>query len=138
MNYVARVFLVIISLFCAVAAVASAESGFLDFASPQFLGGNGSAATLDSPAGTLLNPAASADHQRITLDFSYLALGGTWVPIKIGNIQVTVTSQGATTPHGTFTAILYWTTSSDPLNAADNTSGLKVDEDKWVQLDGSF
>jgi len=52
----------------------SAESGFLDLYSPQFLSGMGGTATLDTSEGTVYNPAVSADRQRITLDLSYLAL----------------------------------------------------------------
>ena len=72
-NFV-RSSIVIVSLLLAVASAASAESGFLDLSSPQFVGGNGGTATDDSPMGTLLNPSISADRQRTTFDLSYLAL----------------------------------------------------------------
>jgi flagellar hook assembly protein FlgD/outer membrane protein OmpA-like peptidoglycan-associated protein len=65
---------VVIGLFLAASTTATAESGFLDLSSPQFSGGNGGTATSDSPMGTLLNPSISADRQRVTIDFSYLAL----------------------------------------------------------------
>ena len=51
-----------------------ADNGFLDLASPVFLGGGGGTATLETPFGTLLNPSVSADRERVTLDFSYVAL----------------------------------------------------------------
>jgi flagellar hook assembly protein FlgD/outer membrane protein OmpA-like peptidoglycan-associated protein len=69
-----RTMTVSVLLLFASAFFASAESGFLDFYSPQFLGGGAGSATLESPAGTVLNPAVSAGRQRITLDLSYLAL----------------------------------------------------------------
>ena len=53
---------------------AAAETGFLDFSSPQFLGGGSGVTTLETPPGTLLNPAISAGRQRVTLDLSYIAL----------------------------------------------------------------
>jgi flagellar hook assembly protein FlgD/outer membrane protein OmpA-like peptidoglycan-associated protein len=53
---------------------AGAESGYLDYYSPQFLGGGAGTATLETPAGTVLNPAVTADRQRVTLDASYINL----------------------------------------------------------------
>jgi flagellar hook assembly protein FlgD/outer membrane protein OmpA-like peptidoglycan-associated protein len=53
---------------------AGAQSSFLDYYSPRFLGGGGGTATLETPAGTVLNPAVSADRQRVTLDASYINL----------------------------------------------------------------
>jgi len=68
--------LIIVALFAVAAAAVHAESGFLDFYSPQFLAGMGGTANLNSPQGTVLNPAVSAGKQRVTLDLSYLALTG--------------------------------------------------------------
>jgi flagellar hook assembly protein FlgD/outer membrane protein OmpA-like peptidoglycan-associated protein len=62
---------------------ASAENSFLDLYSTQFLGGGAGTATLETPAGSVLNPAVTADRQRVTLDASWIALqqlspGFTW------------------------------------------------------------
>ncbi len=64
---------------------ASAEDGFLDFYSPQFLMGAGGTATYDSPQGTVLNPAVSGGKQRVTLDLSYIALVGLGIEPGLGN-----------------------------------------------------
>ncbi len=58
-----RVRLAIVMLVIAAAGGTSAfaENGFLDLASPVFLGGGGGTANLEIPMGTLLNPAVSAD-----------------------------------------------------------------------------
>ncbi len=68
--------LVVVALFAFAAGAVQAESGFLDFYSPQFLAGMGGTANLNSPQGTVLNPAVAAGKQRVTLDLSYLALTG--------------------------------------------------------------
>ena len=70
----ARVLSVVFLLALLGASSVSAESGFLDLYSPQFLSGMGNSATLETPAGTLLNPSVTADRQRTTLDLSYIAL----------------------------------------------------------------
>ena len=75
MKVKARAFLAV-ALFAFCAAGAQAESGFLDFYSPQFLGGMGGTANLNSPQGTALNPAVSAGKQRVTLDLSWIPLLG--------------------------------------------------------------
>ncbi len=58
----------------AVGGAAFADSSFLDYYSPQFLSGADGSATTVVPAGTVLNPAISADRQRLTFDASYIAL----------------------------------------------------------------
>ncbi len=58
----------------AAGAAASADSSFLDYTSPQFLSSGEESATAEIPAGTILNPAISADRQRVTFDASYIAL----------------------------------------------------------------
>ena len=68
--------LFVVALFALAAGAAHGESGFLDFYSPQFLAGMGGTANLNSPEGTVLNPAVSAGKQRVTLDLGYLALTG--------------------------------------------------------------
>ena len=68
--------IIVVGLFAIAAGAVHAESGFLDFYSPQFLAGLGGTANLNSPQGTVLNPAVSAGKQRVTLDLSYLALSG--------------------------------------------------------------
>ncbi len=55
---------------------AYSESGFLDFYSPVFLGGGGGTATVESPQGSVLNPASGGGIQRVTADLSYIALAG--------------------------------------------------------------
>jgi flagellar hook assembly protein FlgD/outer membrane protein OmpA-like peptidoglycan-associated protein len=67
---------IVVALFALAAGAVHAESGFLDFYSPQFLAGMGGTANDNSPQGTVLNPAVSAGRQRVTLDLSYLALTG--------------------------------------------------------------
>ncbi len=69
-----RVSTIAVALLLGAAFGASAETGFLDFSSPVFLGGGAASTTLESPPGTLLNPAVSAGRQRVTLDLSYIAL----------------------------------------------------------------
>jgi hypothetical protein len=72
MKHVGRLFVI---LFIGLAAAAaSAENSFLDYYSPLALGGGAETATVDSPMGTIFNPSLSADRQRLTFDFSYLAL----------------------------------------------------------------
>jgi flagellar hook assembly protein FlgD/outer membrane protein OmpA-like peptidoglycan-associated protein len=61
-------------IFLAAAASASADSGFLDFYSPELLAGAYGTATMEAPAGTGLNPAISADKQRMTFEASYIPL----------------------------------------------------------------
>jgi flagellar hook assembly protein FlgD/outer membrane protein OmpA-like peptidoglycan-associated protein len=70
----ARFATIMVALFLAGAVSSSAENGFLDLVSPVFLGGGGGTATLETPMGTLLNPAISAGRERVTLDLSYIAL----------------------------------------------------------------
>ncbi len=65
---------VVVLLFLAGGVAASADSSFLDFYSPEFLSGADGTATTEIPAGTVLNPAISADRQRLTFDASYIAL----------------------------------------------------------------
>ncbi len=67
---------IVVAMFALAAGAVHAESGFLDFYSPQFLAGMGGTANDNSPQGTVLNPAVSAGRQRVTLDLSYLALTG--------------------------------------------------------------
>src|SRR5208337_3149334 len=74
MRNAGRIASVMLVLLLAAGAFAFAENGFLDLASPVFLGGGGGTATLETPFGTLLNPAVSAGRQRVTLDLSYIAL----------------------------------------------------------------
>jgi flagellar hook assembly protein FlgD/outer membrane protein OmpA-like peptidoglycan-associated protein len=74
MKNLRRVVWASIALLCAAAVSVSADSGFLDFYSPQFLAGGPSTVTQETPAGASLNPAISAGKQRATFDFSYLAL----------------------------------------------------------------
>ncbi len=69
-----RVTFVTLVLLLAGGILGFAENGFLDLASPVFLGGSGGTATLETPSGTLLNPAISAGRERVTLDLSYIAL----------------------------------------------------------------
>ncbi len=69
-----RVLAVAFVLVFGIVSGAGAETGFLDFSSPQFLGGGAGTTTLETPPGTLLNPAISAGRQRVTLDLSYIAL----------------------------------------------------------------
>ncbi len=73
MKNAVRLVFVVVMLFAA-AAGSFAESGFLDFYSPQFLGGGAGTTTTETPPGTALNPAIAADSQRVTLDLSYIAL----------------------------------------------------------------
>jgi len=86
---------------------AAAETGFLDFSSPEFLGGGAGTTTLETPPGTLLNPAISAGRQRVTLDFSYIALDQFDPSFKWGghivNLGVTVpTNVGVLSTSGRF------------------------------------
>jgi flagellar hook assembly protein FlgD/outer membrane protein OmpA-like peptidoglycan-associated protein len=72
---------------------ASGDSSFLDFYSPQFLAGADGTTTLEAPSGTVLNPAISADKQRLTFDASYIALiqlasGFSW-PGNVVNLGIT-------------------------------------------------
>ena len=69
-----RVVSVAFAFLLAVAVSSFADNGFLDLVSPVFLGGGGGTATLETPMGTLLNPAVSAGRERTTLDLSYIAL----------------------------------------------------------------
>ena len=95
-----------------------ADNGFLDFASPVFLGGGGGTATVETPFGTLLNPSVSADRERVTLDLSYIALTQiTPGPPLLGGH---VLNLGLTLPNraGVFTAIGRFATSS--LGASDS------------------
>ncbi|MGD0725748.1 MAG: FlgD immunoglobulin-like domain containing protein [Spirochaetia bacterium] len=89
-----RILTVAFVLMLSTALGAAAETGFLDFASPQFLGGGAGSTTLETPPGTVLNPAISAGRQRLTLDFSYIALTQFDPSFKFGghivNLGVTV------------------------------------------------
>ncbi len=87
-------FAITLLFFCA--GTAQAESGFLDFYSPQFLMGAGGSAAYDSPQGTVLNPAVSGGKQRITLDLSYMTLLGLGIETGWGhfvNAGITLPSQ---------------------------------------------
>src|SRR5271165_1800590 len=74
MRNAGRVAMALCVLLLAGGSFSFADNGFLDLASPVFLGGGGGTATLETPFGTLLNPAVSADRERVTLDLSYIAL----------------------------------------------------------------
>jgi flagellar hook assembly protein FlgD/outer membrane protein OmpA-like peptidoglycan-associated protein len=63
-----------VAVLLAAAGTSWSESSFLDFTSPAFLGGGAVSVSPESPPGTGLNPAVSADKQRVTLDLSYIAL----------------------------------------------------------------
>jgi flagellar hook assembly protein FlgD/outer membrane protein OmpA-like peptidoglycan-associated protein len=69
-----RVMSAALVLLLAGSVLAFAENGFLDLASPVFLGGGQNTATMETPFGTLLNPSISAGRERVTLDFSYVGL----------------------------------------------------------------
>jgi flagellar hook assembly protein FlgD/outer membrane protein OmpA-like peptidoglycan-associated protein len=69
-----RIASVTLVLLLAGGAFVFAENGFLDLASPVFLGGGGGTANDETPMGTILNPAVSADRERTTFDLSYIAL----------------------------------------------------------------
>ncbi|HVP19371.1 MAG TPA: FlgD immunoglobulin-like domain containing protein, partial [Spirochaetia bacterium] len=105
--------LVVVAVFVIAAGVVHAESGFLDFYSPQFLGGMGGTANLNSPQGTVLNPAVAGGKQRVTLDLSYLALTGVnRTPVNLGgnfiNAGVTIPSNvGVFSTTGRFTNATY-------------------------------
>ncbi|MGA2977435.1 MAG: FlgD immunoglobulin-like domain containing protein [Spirochaetia bacterium] len=74
MKHVARSAFVVVFFMLTASLSVFADNSFLDFYSPQFLGGGGETATLEAPAGTVFNPAISADKQRLTFDLSYIAL----------------------------------------------------------------
>jgi flagellar hook assembly protein FlgD/outer membrane protein OmpA-like peptidoglycan-associated protein len=74
MKHVACIRSVAILCLLAAAVSASADNGFLDFYSPQFLGGGGETVSNEAPMGTVFNPAVSANRQRLTFDLSYMAL----------------------------------------------------------------
>jgi len=82
---------------------AFAENSFLDLASPVFLGGAGGTATLETPSGTLLNPAISAGRERVTLDLSYIALAQV-SPLFLGGNVVNL-GLAVPTRAGVFSAI---------------------------------
>jgi hypothetical protein len=86
------------------AVFASAENGFLDLSSPVFLGGGGGTAVTETPFGTLLNPAVSADRERVTFDLSYIALTSVTPGFALGG---NVVNLGFTLPTraGVFSAI---------------------------------
>jgi len=62
------------------------SSNFTDLYSPVFLGGSSSTVSAESPAGDLLNPAASGAKQRLTLDFSYISLLGLDTEEGLGHV----------------------------------------------------
>ncbi len=76
MRFFVRFAFIAIVLVVVLAPAAFSDSGFLDLFSPQFLAGGGGTATINSPQGTVLNPAASGGTQRVTLDLSYIPLIG--------------------------------------------------------------
>ena len=100
---------IVVALFALAAGAVHGESGFLDFYSPQFLGGMGGTANLNSPQGTVLNPAVAGGKQRVTLDLSYLALTGvSRNPVALDgnfiNVGVTIPSNvGVFSTTGRFT-----------------------------------
>ncbi|MGA2765471.1 MAG: FlgD immunoglobulin-like domain containing protein [Spirochaetia bacterium] len=100
---------IVVALFAFAAGAVNGESGFLDFYSPQFLGGMGGTANLNSPQGTVLNPAVAGGKQRVTLDLSYLALTGvSQNPVALDgnflNVGVTIPSNvGVFSTTGRFT-----------------------------------
>ncbi len=65
---------------------AAGSSNFTDLYSPVFLGGSSSIVSTESPAGDLLNPAASGAKQRLTLDFSYISLLGLGSEEGLGHV----------------------------------------------------
>ncbi len=62
------------------------SSGLYELYSPTFLAGGVSSVSESSPAGDVLNPAASGAKQRLTLDFSYLSLLGPSAEQGLGHI----------------------------------------------------
>ena len=110
MRNAGRIASVMLVLLLAAGAFAFAENGFLDLASPVFLGGGGGTATLETPFGTLLNPSVSADRQRVTLDLSYIALTQLTPGFALGGDIVNL---GVSLPNraGVFTAIGRFATS---------------------------
>jgi len=104
MRNAGRIASVMLVLLLAGGAFAFAENGFLDLASPVFLGGGGGTATLETPSGTILNPAISAGRERVTFDLSYIALTQLTPGFVLGGDIVNL---GVTLPNraGVFTAI---------------------------------
>jgi len=110
MRNAVRIVSVTFVLLLAGGAFAFAENGFLDLASPVFLGGGGGTATLETPSGTILNPAISADRERVTFDLSYIALTQLTPGFSLGghivNLGVTLPTRA-----GVFTGIGRFATS---------------------------
>ena len=106
-----RIIAVVLVFLMAGGAVVFAENGFLDLASPVFLGGGGGTATVETPSGTILNPAISADRERVTFDLSYIALTQVAPSLALGGHVVNL---GVTLPTraGVFTAIGDFATAS--------------------------
>lgn len=110
---------VVVALFALAAGAVNAESGFLDFYSPQFLGGIGGTANINTPQGTVLNPAVAGGKQRVTLDLSYLALTGVnQSPVSLGgnfiNAGITIpTNVGVFSTTGRFTNATFGTQGPD-------------------------
>ena len=80
----ARIASITLTLLLAGGVLGFAENGFLDLVSPVFLGGGAGTATLETPMGTLLNPAISAGRERTTLDLSYIALTQVSPSVSLG------------------------------------------------------
>jgi flagellar hook assembly protein FlgD/outer membrane protein OmpA-like peptidoglycan-associated protein len=67
---------IIVALFAVVSAFGEIPDKAGEFYSPVFLGGGAFVTSFYSPQGDMINPAASALNQRVTLDISYLTLAG--------------------------------------------------------------
>ena len=111
MRKAVRTTTIVLALLLVGGFAAFAENGFLDLASPVFLGGGGGTVTQEVPPGTILNPAVSADRQRLTFDLSYIALTQVAPSLALDghvvNLGVTVPTRA-----GVFTAIGGFATAS--------------------------
>ncbi len=65
-----------LTVFCIPFAGADGSETIQDLYSPEFLSGGSSVVSEHTPYADVINPAASADNQLITLDLNYLALTG--------------------------------------------------------------
>ena len=70
----ARVAIVTLALLLAGSALGFAENGFLDFASPVFLGGGGRHGNPGNTSRHAPQPRGISGPERVTLDLSYIAL----------------------------------------------------------------
>ena len=104
MRQAARVVFVAFAFLLAGNAFVFADNDFLDLASPVFLGGGGGTATLETPMGTILNPAVSADRERVTFDASYIALTQLTQSVSLGGNIVNL-GVALPTRAGVFSAI---------------------------------